>query len=87
MHETGIVRDLVRRAEAIAMANGAARVRVVRVRLGALTQISPTHFRDHFADDAAGTLCEGAVLDIAEGTDPADPQALDVVLESVDLED
>lgn len=87
MHETGIVRDVVRRAEAIALANGAHRVSLVRVRLGALTQISPDHFREHFIADAAGTLCAGAALEIATGHDPQDPQALDVVLESVDLED
>jgi hydrogenase nickel incorporation protein HypA/HybF len=87
MHETGIVRGVVRRAEAIAAAHGARRVSVVRVRLGALTQISADHFREHFAEDAAGTLCAGAVLDIIESDDELDPQAMDVVLESVDLAD
>ena len=86
MHETGIVRDLIRRVEATARANGAVRVSGVRVWLGALTQFSADHFREHFDEDASGTLVEGATLVITASDDEGDPRAQSVLLESVDIE-
>ena len=64
MHETGIVRDMVRRLEAVARDAGATRVAGVAVRLGALSQFSPEHFREHFDEEARGTVAEGAALSI-----------------------
>ena len=54
--------------------------------LGALSQFSPGHFREHFEEEAEGTLAQGAVLDIVEEEDPMDPDALHVLVRSVDLE-
>ncbi len=86
MHETGIVRDLVRRVETAAKDAGATRVSGVEIRLGALSQFSPTHFREHFDEEARGTLAEGAALRIHSSDDIADPHAQDVMMESIDLE-
>lgn len=86
MHETGIVRDLVRRLETAARDAGATRIAAVEVRLGALSQFSAAHFRAHFDDDARGTLAEGAALRISASDDPGDPHALDVMVTGVDLE-
>jgi hydrogenase nickel incorporation protein HypA/HybF len=86
MHETGIVRDLVRRLEAAAQDAGAARVVGVEIRLGALSQFSPAHFREHFDEEVRGTRAEGAALRIQTGEDVADPHAQDVMLVNVDLE-
>ena len=86
MHETGIVRDLVRHLETVARDNGAQSIRGVRLSLGALSQFSPGHFREHFEEEAEGTLAQGAVLDIVEEEDPMDPDALHVLVRSVDLE-
>ena len=74
MHETGIVRDLVRRLEQAAHEAGAERVSGVEVWLGALSQFSPEHFREHFEDEARGTVAEGAALRI-ETSDDADASA------------
>ena len=86
MHETGLVRDLIRRVTQAADANGAGRVVGVQVRLGALSHLSATHFRDHFETESRGTPAEGARLTITEATDAADPQAQQVLLESLELE-
>jgi Zn finger protein HypA/HybF (possibly regulating hydrogenase expression) len=85
MHETGIVRDLVRRLEQAAREAGAERVSGVVVWLGALSQFSPAHFREHFDDEARGTLAEGAALRIVASEDPVHPQAQHVVLQSADF--
>ena len=86
MHETGIVRDLVRRLETVARDSGAESVSGVQVWLGALSQFSADHFREHFDDEARGTIAEGAALDILTSDDPGDPDALHVMIRSIDLE-
>lgn len=86
MHETGIVRDLVRHIERAAREARADRVAVVRVWLGALSQFSPTHFREHFDDEARGTVAEGAELDIEMSQDVRHPNAQSVVMQSLDLD-
>lgn len=85
MHETGIVRNLVRRLEQAAQEAGAEHVSGVVVWLGALSQFSPAHFREHFDDEALGTLAERAELRIVASEDPLDPQAQYVVLQSADF--
>lgn len=86
MHETGIVRDLVRRLEQAAQDAGAVRVCAVQVWLGALSQFSPTHFREHYDDAARGTVAQGAVLHITASGDALHPQAQSVMMVSVDLD-
>lgn len=86
MHETGIVRDLVRHLETVARDAGASSIERVQVSLGTLSQFSPAHFREHFEEEVVGTMAQHARLDISESSDPADPDALHVVIRSVDLE-
>jgi hydrogenase nickel incorporation protein HypA/HybF len=86
MHESGIVRDLVRRLETTARDAGARRVSSVEIRLGALSQFSEDHFREHFEAEARGTLVEGANLKLQMSDDVGDPNAQQVVLGSADLE-
>lgn len=87
MHETLLVAGLVRKVAAVARENGAGRVTAVRVRLGAFSHLSPDHFAEHFAIDAAGTVAEGARLDVEIATDEAAPDAQDIRLLSVDVDD
>lgn len=87
MHESGLVRDLVRRVAAVAGREGAKRVTGVSVWVGALTQFSAEHFAEHFAEDAAGGIAEGALLEIEVSTDLAHPQAQAVLLREVRVED
>lgn len=86
MHETGLVRDLIRRIDQAAAANGAARVSGVRVWLGALSHLSADHLREHFVVEARGSIAEGARLVITESDDLADPDAQHVRLESLEME-
>jgi hydrogenase nickel incorporation protein HypA/HybF len=78
--------DLVRRIEAAAAGEGGARVVRIRVRLGALSHFTPEHFREHFETASRGTLAEGAEVEAELRTDPTEPEAQGVLLESVDLE-
>lgn len=86
MHETGIVRDLVRRVESAAEDAGAIRVVGISVWLGALSQFSPAHFREHFDDEARGTLAQHAKLSIEVSDDPGDANALSVMIRDLELE-
>lgn len=86
MHETGIARNLVRRVVMIAREARAERVAGVDVWLGALSQFTPRHFREHFQDEARGTLAEGAAVNIVSSTDTSHPDAMGVLLQSLDLE-
>jgi hydrogenase nickel incorporation protein HypA/HybF len=86
MHETGIVRDVVHRLEAAARDAGAERVCSVDVWLGALSQFSPGHFKEHFSDESRGTVAQGAALHIVASEELSHPNAQDVMIQSVELE-
>ncbi len=86
MHEKHLTEDLIRELERLARAEGGGQVTRVRVNLGALSHFTPEHFRDHFAQAAAGTLAEGAEVQAELAADPTAPGALGVVLETVELE-
>ena len=85
MHEKAVMDDLIRKLEAEARAEGGGRVTRIRVRLGALSHFTEAHFREHFEDAARGTLAEGATVEAELRTDPTEPAAQGVVLESIDL--
>ncbi len=86
MHESGIVKDLARRMEKAAADAGAKRISRAHVWLGAFSQFSPEHFREHFEEEARGTLAEGAALEIELSDDAMHPDAQHVVMQSIDLE-
>ena len=86
MHEHALMNDLMRKIEAEAAAAGGGRVTRVRVRLGALSHFTPEHFREHFVDAARGTAAEGAEVETELRTDPTEPEAQGVVLESLEVE-
>ncbi|HSB37986.1 MAG TPA: hydrogenase/urease maturation nickel metallochaperone HypA [Gaiellaceae bacterium] len=86
MHEKALMDDLMRKILGAAQAEGGARVTRIRVRLGALSHFTEAHFREHFADASRGTPAEGAAVEAELGTDPTEPHAQGVVLESIDVE-
>lgn len=86
MHETGLVHNLVHRLEAAARDAGAERVSGVAVWLGALSQMSAEHFREHFDAEVRGTVAEGATLTLEISDDPAASDAQSVILRAVELE-
>ncbi|HUK94654.1 MAG TPA: hydrogenase/urease maturation nickel metallochaperone HypA [Gaiellaceae bacterium] len=86
MHEKALMDDLMRKIEAEVGAEGGARVTRIRVRLGALSHFTEAHFREHFEHASRGTIAEGAAVEAELGTDPTEPDAQGVVLESIDVE-
>jgi len=82
-----LIHDLMRKIETIAREQNATKVVGVKVRLGALAHISADHFREHFEEEAKGTIADGARLDVELLTDENDPQAQDIMLDSVEVED
>ena len=85
MHEFSLMADLLRKIEQLAINSDASKVTVVRVKLGALSHITPNHFREHFEEAIIGTVAEGAELDVEQSQDEHDPNAQDILLESVDV--
>jgi hydrogenase nickel incorporation protein HypA/HybF len=86
VHEQALMKDLMRKIESEAQAEGGTRVTRIRVRLGALSHFTVDHFREHFEDASRGTLAEGAEVEAELRTDPTEPEAQGVVLESIELE-
>ena len=85
MHEASLMNDLMRKIESVAREQNATRVLGIRVRLGALSHMSASHFREHFAVASAGTVADGAELKIEVLTDTSDPHAQEILLESVEI--
>ena len=87
MHEFSIIKDLIRKIISIAHEQHASKVLSVTVKLGALSHISPDHFRDHFVLASHGTISEGARLNIEFMTDVTDPQSQEVLIENIEVID
>lgn len=85
MHEASLMNDLMRKIQAVAREQNASRVLGISVKLGALSHMSPSHLREHFAVASQGTIAEGAELNISVLSDLNDPLALEILLESVEI--
>lgn len=85
MHEFSLMNDLMRKIEQVAADNQATRVTRVRVWLGALSHITPEHFREHFEDGTRGTVAEGAELEVETSDDETHPEAQQIVLRNLDV--
>jgi hydrogenase nickel incorporation protein HypA/HybF len=86
MHEHGLMKSLMRRVDEMARAEHARRVTAVSVTLGALSHMTVAHFAEHFVQAAAGTIAEGAILDVTTSDDIRAPGAADVVLTAIEIE-
>jgi hydrogenase nickel incorporation protein HypA/HybF len=78
--------DLMHKLNEIASTEQAKKITGITVWLGALSHMSAEHFAEHFEQAAAGTLAEGARLDVTVSEDPDHDQAQDIRLESVEIE-
>lgn len=85
MHEAGLVRDLVRQADAVVTAEEAERASTVTVRVGALSHLSAEHLRSYFGSASRDTALEGADLVVEVDDDPAAAEAMDLVLVAVEV--
>ena len=86
MHEASLMGGLMQQIEAVARAEGAKRVVSVAVWLGALSHMSEQHFAEHFSQAAAGSIAEGARLDVTLSTNISDTDAQGIRLQSVEVE-
>lgn len=86
MHEFSLMADLFRKIQEISNRNGNRKIVTVRVRLGALSHITPQHFEEHFIEFSKGTPANSAKIEIIQLEDRNDPDAQSILLESVDLD-
>ena len=87
MHELSLIKDLIRKITTIAREQHASKVLSVTVKLGALSHISPEHFREHFIHASQGTISEGAQLNIEDQTDITNPQSQEVLIKNIEVVD
>jgi hydrogenase nickel incorporation protein HypA/HybF len=81
-----LMNNLMSQIQTIAKKEDASRVTGVKVRLGALSHMSPGHFREHFVIAADGTIAAGAELQIECCEDRQAAHAADIVLDSIEVE-
>lgn len=86
MHEKHLLADLVKKAEQVCREQGALRVTHMHVFLGAMSHLTPGHFREHFEQESRGTPAEGADVAITLGEDVDDSRAQQVVLLDLEVE-
>jgi hydrogenase nickel incorporation protein HypA/HybF len=86
-HELSLLADLMRKIQTVSHEYGDKPVLGVTLKIGALAPISPDHLREHFERAARGTAAAGSSLTIHPVSDPQDPHATDIMLESLELAD
>ncbi len=86
MHEASLMKNLMHRLNEIASTEKAKQITGVAIWLGALSHMSAAHFTEHFEETSAGTIAEGAKLDITLSDDPKDPNAQEILIRSVTVE-
>ena len=64
MHELSVCQSLLEQVEQVAADHGAERVERIRVRIGPLSGVEADLLASAYSIAAAGTIAEGAVLDI-----------------------
>ena len=87
MHETSLMNNLMRQIKLLATENDAKRVSGIKVKLGALTHFSKDHFKEHFEIAAKGSIAEGADLEVELLSDENDPNAQDIFLDEMEIDD
>lgn len=87
MHEQSLMDDLMRKILQLAEAQHAKKITKIRVKLGALSHMSPEHFQEHFSISAQDTIAQDAKIEAEESQDIHDPHAMTVLLKSIDVEE
>lgn len=85
MHEFSLMNTLFSKIMSLAEEQKASKVTKVSVKLGALSHMSPPHFKEHFEIAAKGTIAENAEIDAEVSHDTTDPNAQAVILKSIDV--
>lgn len=82
-----MMNDLMAKILNIAKANNAAKVVSVDVWLGALSHMSASHFKEHYDESSKGTIAEGATLNSEVSDDINHPNAQDILLKNIEVEE
>ena len=85
MHEFSLIKDLIHKITTIAHEQHASKVLSVTVKLGALSHISPDHFREHFVHASQGTITEGAQINIEILSDTNEQLSQEVVIDNIEI--
>ena len=85
MHEFSLIKDLIHKITTIAREQHANKVLSVTVKLGALSHISPDHFREHFIHASHGTIAEGAQINIEILSDTNEQLSQEVVIDNIEI--
>ena len=85
MHEKFVIDDLMQKIIEKAQLANAVKVSKISVWLGALSHMSPSHFKEHFQMAALGTIAENAQIDIETSDDIQDPHANRILLRSIEI--
>ena len=86
MHESGMIRGLLQKMQSVLCEHGGQKIQSATVWLGALSQISAEHFREHFESETVGTVAEGCKLHIEVSDDLFHPNTQNILLKSVDID-
>lgn len=87
MHELSLINNLLTKIDAVVKSHGGKRAVAVEVWLGALSHLSKDRFADYFEQFSRGTVAEGAWLDIELSDDMDDPDAQQVLLRKIEVEE
>lgn len=85
MHEKSVMDQLMKKIFSLANEQNAKQVTKVSIWLGALSHMSKGHFKEHFNISSAGTIAENATIEAEESNDLNHPDAMSVVLKSIDI--
>lgn len=85
MHEMSLMRDLLKKIEAVAEENQATKVTKVKVLVGPLAHMTAEHFKEHYDEVAKGSIAEHAVIEVGEYLQ-AGPLSQDVILDGIEID-
>lgn len=87
MHEHSMIKKIVYKIESSARSNGSEKVKSIKIWLGALSHATPDHFREHFEAVSQGSVAENADIEFTVSEDIHHPNARDIILESIQIEE
>jgi hydrogenase nickel incorporation protein HypA/HybF len=85
MHEEALLKDLRRKVEEVALAQGALKVSRVSIWVGALSHLTEEQLRARWPELMAGSVAEGSELEVDHSTDLDDSRAQGIILKSLNL--
>ncbi len=86
MHEFSLLRSIFTKLDELQNENQGKSIKKITIKLGALSHISAEHFKEHFDQLNVGKPYVHAQLDLVVSNDQYDPNAQQVLLQSIEVE-